>query len=574
MMKNLVFVYFTTNNKNGWKSNPKKLENNNKELYDFIINYSNDFKLSELQFKQKIYHYIYNMQSVPICKICNINELKFKSINKGYSQTCSIKCSQNQPEVLNKKKQTYNENKENHKILKGKDNPLAKGNIGYINRQNNLLKEGISNVSQREEVKQLKIETFIINFGKGTEGNILLQEKKRNNSIEKNNYPHNFSKENPNWKSQGFTLPEIMNKIKIGKYEQTKNDFKLKYPNLNLVNITLDRTCTILCNICNNTYEISYNNIYQRMIKYSVPVCIYCNPLNKMYSYTEVEIKNFIQNNLQNTVVLHNDRTILKPKELDIYIPSLKIAIEYNGLWCHNETHQDKKYHLNKTQECEKQQIKLIHIFEDEWMNKREIVKSRILNILGKTPNKINGRDCQIKNVDNKEAFKFLNENHIQGSLISKKINIGLYYENELVSLMSFGDKRIVNGELKKENEYELLRFCNKLNTNIHGAGSRLFKYFINVYNPNIVLSYANRRWSSIHDNLYKKLGFDLIKISPPGYFYVIGNERKHRYNYRKDLLVKQGADLTKTEHEIMFDRKYYRIYDCGQLKYEWKNIN
>ena len=266
---------------------------------------------------------------------------------------------------------------------------------------------------------------------------------------------------------------------------------------------------------------------------------------------------------------LHN-RDILNGREIDIYIPSLKLGIEYDGLRWHSEIfNKDTNYHLSKTEECERQGIRLIHIFEDEWQYKRDIVKSRLLNLIGKTPNKIYARKCVIKEVDSHTASKFLDENHIQGTCNSS-YRYGLYYNDELVSIMTFGKLRKNLGSTDKDGYYELLRFCNKSNTAVIGGASKLFKHFLKEKKPTNVISYADRRWSN--GNLYEKLGFTLSHKSKPSYFYVVNDKRENRFKYRKDVLVKEGYDSSKTEHQIMLERGIYRIYDCGCLVYEYKN--
>jgi hypothetical protein len=163
----------------------------------------------------------------------------------------------------------------------------------------------------------------------------------------------------------------------------------------------------------------------------------------------------------------------------------------------------------------------------------------------------------------------FLNTNHIQGS-VNSKIKLGLFYKDELVSLMSFGSLRKSMGQKSTEGYYEMLRFCNKLNTIVIGGASRLFNYFIKKYNPIKVISYADRSWSN--GNLYEKLGFQLEHKTKPNYYYVIDDMRKYRFGFRKDVLIKNGADPTKTEHQIMLEKNIYRIYDSGNLKYNYKN--
>lgn len=208
-----------------------------------------------------------------------------------------------------------------------------------------------------------------------------------------------------------------------------------------------------------------------------------------------------------------------------------------------------------------------IHIFEDEWRYKKNIVKSRIKNILGKSK-RIQARKTIVKEISNKESKTFLQENHLQGEITSK-INLGLYYEDRLVSVMTFGGLRKVLGNKSKKDSYELLRFCNKLNTNVVGGASKLLKYFERNYKPKEIISYADYRWSN--GDLYEKLGFKFIHLSKPNYFYVNPKscKRLNRFKFRKSELIKEGYSKDKTERQIMEERGYLRIYDCGALKYQ-----
>ena len=263
-----------------------------------------------------------------------------------------------------------------------------------------------------------------------------------------------------------------------------------------------------------------------------------------------------------------SNRTILDGKEIDIFLPQYNVGIECDGLLWHNELHKDKDYHLKKTEECKEHGIRLIHIFEDEWANKGEILKSMLLNLFGKTKNKIYARKCEIREVSSKDARNFLDENHIQG-YSNSKVNYGLYYSDELVSLMTFGIPRLNLGGKKEDGFYELVRFCNKINTNVIGGASKLFKHFIKEYNPKEVVSYSDKRWSL--GLLYMILGFTHDHDSKPNYFYVDGLSRLNRFGFRKSVLVNEGFDKKKTEHEIMLERGIYRIYDCGTMVWKWK---
>ena len=128
---------------------------------------------------------------------------------------------------------------------------------------------------------------------------------------------------------------------------------------------------------------------------------------------------------------------------------------------------------------------------------------------------------------------------------------------------MTFGKTRHFIGN--SSHQFELLRFCNKLNTSVIGAASRLFKYFIKTVKPNNIVSYADKRWSN--GNLYEKLKFHKYNESKPNYYYVIGNRRKNRFNFRKSILVKKyNCPQDISEHEFCKSKGWYRIYDCGCL--------
>ena len=267
---------------------------------------------------------------------------------------------------------------------------------------------------------------------------------------------------------------------------------------------------------------------------------------------------------------IQNDRKILNGKELDIYIPSKRLAIEYNGLHWHSEKFgKDNNYHLNKLNNCIKKGIKLVQIFEDEWLLKNDICKSKILQICGlnKKP-KIYGRKCIVKEIKNKEeAYSFLEKNHIQGKS-GFSVGFGAYYEKQLIAVMTF----INTGN----NKFELNRFASDIKYLCIGVGGKLFKYFIRNYDPIEIKSFADRRWTVDENNIYVKLGFKFEKYTRPSYTYYNGKfnkmERVHKFNYRKQVLHKKyGLPLTMTESEMAYELGSVKIWDCGLIKYVWK---
>jgi predicted transcriptional regulator len=289
----------------------------------------------------------------------------------------------------------------------------------------------------------------------------------------------------------------------------------------------------------------------------------------KFTSKAQSEIYEYIKN--LGFDVLLNNRTELDGTEMDIFIPLKKIGIEYNGLYWHSENSgkKNKLYHLNKTELAKKHGIRLIQIFEDEWNNKKEIVLMRLENILGVNKRKLYARNCQIKEIDAKLKDDFLNKTHIQGK-DNSSIRLGGFINNELVGVMTFSKPRKSIGFSKNnlEKTYEMIRFAS---LGVTGLASKLLKYFIDNYKPNKITTYADRRWTPIHENcMYEKLKFSYLGETKPNYWYTKKyTEREHRYNYRKDSLVKEGFDSRLTEFEIMKLKGFDKIWDCGSFKYE-----
>ena len=314
------------------------------------------------------------------------------------------------------------------------------------------------------------------------------------------------------------------------------------------------------CNFCGRQIE---HALFDK-----IPVCKKCNPSGS--SKTQTELENFILE-ICNIKFNRNCRKILtNKKELDLYFPDKKLAIEFDGIIWHSEGFgcKDKNYHLNKTKDCQDLGINLIHIFESEWEIKKEIVKSIIQSKLGITKNKIYARNCTIRDLNSSENNTFLQENHLQGADKSS-IRIGLVHNDSVVAAMTFGRSRY-----NKKYQWEIYRFCTKLNTSIPGAASKLFKYFIKLKSPNSIITYCDRRYSV--GNLYSTLGFSELPPSPPNYFYFLKKSALNlhsRMQFQKHLLKKtlQKYDDSVSEWKNMQLNGYDRIWDCGNLRYEWK---
>ena len=267
-----------------------------------------------------------------------------------------------------------------------------------------------------------------------------------------------------------------------------------------------------------------------------------------------------------------SDRRILKGKELDVFIPSKNIAIEYNGNMWHSEKYgKGKNYHLDKLEVCNSQGVKLIQIFEDECAEHKDIVFSKIKHILGcDSGEKIQGRKCVVEKISVRTAEEFLNANHIQG-FANATVFLGakIKSDNRLIAVMSFLNEGYGN--------WNLTRFASLNGMRCQGIGGKLFTYFVKKYNPLVVKSFADRRWTLDKDNnIYTKLGFRLEETLRPEYRYynpkVDRFKRFHKFAFRKERLNKKyGLPLTMTELEMATKLGYTRIWDCGLFKYVWE---
>jgi len=474
------------------------------------------------------------------CDVCGTKKTimyqkYIKNINNGGFYACSSKCAQEKVKKtsLNKfgseyymQTDAYKKSIEKTSLEKyGTNHHLQSNKIKSKIVKTNLEKYGVDNPSKSKIIKDKIKNTFIERYG-----------------------VDNISK-----------LDSIKNKISLTNISYFKDNYNLLILSYN------NNLYTLECEHCKDTYEIHKKTLRNRLKSKNV-ICTKCNPIQNNVSGLELLLLKFIKENYDGKII-SNSKKIINPLELDIYLPDLNLAFEFNGVYWHNELNKPDDYHKNKSDFCDKKGIQLIHIWEDDWVYKRDILKSMILNKIGKSPERIFGRKTVVKKItDNKLIKSFLENNHVQG-YIGASIKLGLFYDDELVSLMTFGKlRKPLNSKSRNDNEYEMLRFCNKLNTNVIGGASKLFKYFIVNFNPENIITYADRSYSN--GNLYNQLGFNFVHITTPNYYYVIDNIRNHRFGFRKDILVKQGYDITKTEHEIMLERKIYRIYNSGNYKF------
>ena len=301
------------------------------------------------------------------------------------------------------------------------------------------------------------------------------------------------------------------------------------------------------CNICGSVYSQFHSAYF---------TCLKCNP--PVRSKAQTEIYDYIKNELRvSDAVMNHRKTFEGSMEIDVFSPSKMLGVEFDGLYYHSEVAglKPKSYHIWKTQECQSKGIRLIHIFEDEWRDNKEIIQSKLKSIFGNTDGieKIYARKCIVKDIPWADTSEFLQKNHIQGS-VPTSVSIGLFYKDILVSVATFGKPTVVRGnKTMKLGEWELMRMVTDINKHVTGSNRKIVVIFHKNHKPERIISYADRRFTSSEHNVYKAIGFSLVSEGTPNYFYMNDyKHRLHRFNFTKGKLVESGADPKKTEWQIM----------------------
>jgi hypothetical protein len=512
--------------------------------YPEFYKYLND-TYKDIAFKEKLYWYFNDITKMPVCKNCG-KPVKFTNSKIGYSQYCCVKCSNSSKEKIEKTQQIFNERY-------GGDAPICNPNVIAKMKATCKKRYGVENCQQNKYIKEKTKQTLIERYGGQGNSSIILKEKYIN-TCEKR-----YGVDNP------AKSDVIKDKISKSKRNYIIDTHKYIIGYVDSDNLICKCKCPHAeCNKCESKdFEIESSLLANRLY-HGIEICTKLLPYNSLSSSYELRLCEFLDNH--NIEYKRNVRNIIS-KEIDIYIPSKKLAIEFNGIYHHSDRCKPNNYHINKFNICKESDIKLILIWEDQYLNHKDICESIILSKLGIYSNKIYARKCKLEKISSNIAREFYTNNHIQG-FCSATIHYGLYYGKELVSMMSFGKRNLGKNFNRK---WELIRYCSKLNTLVIGGVSKLFKRFLNEYTPDSVISWSSNDISD--GNMYKALGFE-FENSSVSYWYIDKNmNRYHRSGYSKSNLIKKGlieANDTRSEKEIMKDLGYYKIYDTGQTKWRY----
>lgn len=511
------------------------------------INNSVDLGLPFIHIKQKLYHIAYNLTEIPKCANPNCNnQVRWDKQNQKYPKTCSRQCSNQiiSPETINKRKETnwkrYGGNApacSNAVKLKMHTTNIERYGEEYTrvialkSKKATQQKYGVDNISQLDDTKRKRIESSMKRFGTSHP----LQNERIKAKMRKS-YIDLFGRENTNQRYLSLSTIKLLN----------DRDF------LYAEHITHQKTLTEIA----GNLGVDVTTISRRLDQYNINIKQYQNKI----SVGEQQVYDFIH-------AIHSDaeqsnRTVLDGKELDIYIPSQKIAFEYCGLYWHStaQSRMTRMYHREKLDLCEAHDIRLITIFEDEWIHNRQLIERKINHILGRSSDRVYARKTKVVEPTRNDVVEFLNKHHIQRAPKIITASYGLSYNNQLIAVMTF---------TKRKKEYELTRFATSVS--VVGGFSKLIHHARRQIKSDFV-SFADLRWSQ--GDLYTKNGWTLDKKLPPDYKYIEGNRLVHKFNFRHRSLAKRLTNYNPklSEYKNMKNHNIHRVYDCGLLRFVLKN--
>lgn len=490
---------------------------------------------------QRAWHVLNDDYSIKKCEVCG-NPVRFDFLSSGYRRSCSIKCSQRHPKTIETIKQS---NREKF----GCDWPLQNKKILEKSKKTVIERYGVDNISKLASIKQKKEQTCLKNHGITT---LLGTEKIKQHVMDKygvdnvQKVKHIRDKRNKTVREKFYQSLFKTNRLRnIAEPLFSLNDY---------LNNGYFSEFEFKCTTCNTTFKDKLEDGH-------IPRCPICF---KRKSDFEFGVGDFIEQ-IYSGEIIKNDRTILDGLELDLYFPDKNLAIECNGLYWHSEEMgKSKHYHLTKTNDCLKKGIRLIQIFEDEWMLNKQVVKGLITSMLIKETGHIYARNCTVVELNGATTANFLNTYHLQGQDKSR-VKLGLVYKTELIAVMTFGVSRF-----SKFDGYELYRYAFK--KRVVGGASKLLSYFIKSHHPTKIITYSDKRYFT--GKLYESIGFTRLEDSPPGYWYFSKSKyyRQHRFGFKKSTLKQRLNifDSNLTEYQNMVNNGYFRIWDCGNFKFIW----
>lgn len=523
-------------------------------------------------FAEKLYKKINKINDPIKCIHCN-NDVKFNSFSAGYNKFCSAKCSgldkrlnSMEDRVCVNCNVSFHVRKSNNKKTCSEACRLGytksaeyKNNIKVTQKATLISKYDVDHISKISGHADKVRTTKLIKYGNTNWVNPNKAKETKLNRYGDPNYNNHIKIKETLMTKYGvdnFSKTNLFRKTHFDRVLSRVNEQYLPLFDINDYTGVSDNNYTFQCTKCNSIFEDYLDNGHQ-------PVCRKCYP-KKSTSAIEDEIVRYIES-VYSGKIIRNSKSIIPPKELDIYLPDLKLAIEINGIYFHTEVSggKDKHYHVNKTNACKTIGIDLIHIMDAEWESHKDIILGILTTRMNLPLETVYARNTKICDVTYREYSEFVNKNHLQG-VAKASIRYGLYYNNELVSVMSFGQGRY------DKNSYEMIRYCTKNTVTVLGGFNKLLTTFKRSYPNTRLISYCDRRY--FNGDIYTKTGFTLINTTVPGYEYVDANYRLHnrtRFQKHKLKSILKTYDPTLSEWDNMKMSGYDRIWNCGNYKFE-----
>ena len=553
------------------------------EIYADII--SKEWS-SDMPFSQILYLY-FNPSASTTCKICGA-PVKFRTFKNGYPLYCSTQCANSDPEKKALTEQTVQQRY-------GVNNVFQDSSVKETIKHTVKERYGVDYIAQSKEIREKQKATCIEKYGVPTPFQMDDFQEKSIQTCRKK-YGTDYATQSQEVKSkitasyidkEGFTNPSYDPDVIDKRRETNFKNFDGKWftqtdemvqsnhelflnRHKNIIGET-DSTYIVSCedNKCtlceSKTFEIDKNVFVQRSSQSAV-ICPIKLPLMGNASLAETELLDYIKS-IYDGEIETGDRSIIPPLELDIVIPDKHIAIEFNGVFWHSDFNprMRKTYHRDKSLKCRDKGYQLLHIWEDDWYNRKDIIKDYIKSKLGLCSKRIYARKCHVREIDAHTARLFVDSNHIQG-YSNATYKIGLFYGDVLVSVMLVGKLRDMMGSKPKEGHYEIYRVVSREDTEVVGGFSKMLKYFERTYNPECIITYGDLCYTL--GNVYLKCGFTDEGLSSPCYSWQINGVRYHRSNFMKCKLEECKKDPSLTEDQAMRSRHAYKVWDAGKIKF------
>lgn len=275
-----------------------------------------------------------------------------------------------------------------------------------------------------------------------------------------------------------------------------------------------------------------------------------CPACGRVTSYAQREVADFVAS--LGVTVEQDNRTVLGGLHIDIWVPDRGVGVEYHGGFWHTEARAGGK-HREKWERAERAGIRLIQMFDFEWLDRREAAENRLRALFEKTQ-PVAARSCELRSLTPAEANAFYKRYHTQGACVRPAASYGLWFGGALVAAMSFGQGRFGNWE------WELLRYASV--GRVAGGFARLFTAFRREHNPQSIVSYCDLRWGD--GKVYANNDFALDGITPPDYWYVSKAQRVSRY-------AAQHRPKGQTEREWATEHGYEKVLGVGHQRWVWR---